>query len=143
MLNQFRNAILYFPFRKIVLRGHESRRPVPVCNICYKALTFCGEIIDSPSTLQGQTTAESIQVDENWLAVWVTNAQGNKIKVYTYNFTCIILPSRVPYAFVSIVVKVISNCCEISNVMVNYTCFMLLNVTIIKNMSKQFLSLIN
>ena len=54
-----------FPFRKIVLRGHESRRPVPVCNICYKALTFCGEIIDSPSTLQSQTTAESIQVDEN------------------------------------------------------------------------------
>ena len=65
ILNWFRNSVLYFPFRKIVLRGHESRRPVPVCNICYKALTFCGEIIDSPSTLQSQTTAESIQVDEN------------------------------------------------------------------------------
>ena len=65
ILNWFRNSILYFPFRKIVLRGHESRRPVPVCNICYKALTFCGEIIDSPSTLQSQTTAESIQVHEN------------------------------------------------------------------------------
>ena len=54
------------------------------------------------------------------------------------SLTYIILSSRVPYAFVSIVVKVICNCCEISNVMMNYTCFMLLNVTIIKNMSKQF-----
>ena len=48
--------------RKVVLRGHESRRPVPVCNICYKALTFCGEIVDTPANIPSQTTAESAKI---------------------------------------------------------------------------------
>ena len=52
-----------FKFRKVVLRGHESRRPVPVCNICYKALTFCGEIADTQSKMPSQTTAESAKED--------------------------------------------------------------------------------
>ena len=74
-----------------------------------------------------------------WKLISTWNAQGNKAGCTPIiSFTYIILSSRVPYAFVSIVVKVICNCCEISNVMMNYTCFMLLNVTIIKNMSKQF-----
>ena len=49
--------------RKVVLRGHESSRPVPVCNICYKALTFCGEMVDPPSNIPSQTTVESAIVD--------------------------------------------------------------------------------
>ena len=56
-------CIFTFKFRKVVLRGHESRRPVPVCNICYKALTFCGEIPDTQSKMPSQTTAESARED--------------------------------------------------------------------------------
>ena len=59
----FQYVYVTFGFRKVVLRGHESRRPVPVCNICYKALTFCGEIPDTQSKMPSQTTAESVRED--------------------------------------------------------------------------------